>query len=192
MSSSPGPPERSTRDRLLAAAIRLLAERGLEGTGLSALTEASGATKGSLYHFFPAGKAQWVAEALTVYAARLRERLEAQLARAPTPGTAVAAFIAELAHAQEAQGFARGCPVGAVALDVAPEDPLADHCRALIEEWVAVLAPALRPGDMDDGRALATYIIASFEGALLLARVQRDRAPLLEAAKRLQAAVDGS
>jgi TetR/AcrR family transcriptional repressor of lmrAB and yxaGH operons len=181
-----------TRARLLASAVQLLSERGLEGTGLAALIEASGATKGSLYHFFPEGKSQWVAEALSVYSAQLRAGLDARFAKAATPGAAVAGFIEDAAKRQEQQAFQRGCPIGAVALDVAPDDPLAAHCSALFDDWVATLARHLRPGKAKEGRALAEWVIASFEGALLLSRVRRSAAPLREAAKRLRTAVDAT
>jgi AcrR family transcriptional regulator len=180
-----------TRERLLASAVQLLSQRGLEGTGLAALIEASGTTKGSLFHFFPEGKAQWVAEALSLYSAHLLAGLDARFAKAATPGAAVAAFIEDAAKRQEQQGFAGGCPIGAVALDVAPDDPLAAHCSALFDDWVATLAKHLRPGRAKEGRALAEWVIASFEGALLMARVRKSAAPLREAAKRLKAAVDG-
>lgn len=180
-----------TRERLLATAVRLLSERGLEGTGLAALIEASGTTKGSLYHFFPDGKAQWVAEALSLYSAQLLVGLEGRFAKAATPGAAVAGFIEDAARRQEQQGFAGGCPIGAVALDVAPDDPLAAHCGALFDDWVDALAKHLRPGKAKDGRALAEWVIASFEGALLMARVRKSAAPLREAAKRLKDSVDG-
>jgi AcrR family transcriptional regulator len=180
-----------TRERLLASAVKLLSERGLEGTGLAALIEASGTTKGSLYHFFPEGKAQWVAEALSVYSAQLIAEFNARFAKAATPGAAVAAFIEEAAKRHEQQGFTRGCPIGAVALDVAPDDPLAAHCSALFDDWVTTLAAHLRPGKAKEGRALAEWVIASFEGALLLARVRPSAAPLREAAKRLRLSIDG-
>lgn len=181
-----------TRDRLLASAVQLLSERGLEGTGLAALIEASGTTKGSLYHFFPEGKSQWVAEALSLYSAQMRAGLDARLAKAAMPGAAVAAFIEDAAKRQESQGFTRSCPIGAVALDVAPDDPLAAHCNALFDDWATTLAVHLRPGDRKEGRALAEWVIASFQGALLLSRVRRNAAPLREAARRLRAQVDAS
>lgn len=181
-----------TRDRLLATAVQLLSERGLEGTGLAALIEASGTTKGSLYHFFPEGKSQLVAEALSLYSSQIRAGFHARFATAATPGAAVAAFIEDAAKRKESRGFNRSCPIGTVALDVAPDDPLAAHCSALFDDWAATLAVYLRPDDEKDGRALAEWVIASFEGALLLSRVRRSAAPLREAALRLRAQIDAS
>lgn len=181
-----------TRDRLLATTVQLLSERGLEGTGLAALIDVSGTTKGSLYHFFPEGKSQLVAEALSLYSSQIRAGFHARFATAETPGAAVAAFIEDAAKRKERQGFNRSCPIGAVALDVASDDPLAAHCSALFDDWATTLAAYLRPGDEKDGRALAEWVIASFEGALLLSRVRQSAAPLREAALRLRAQIDAS
>lgn len=41
-----------TKERILAVAERLFAERGYDGTGVQHLAEAAGITKPSLYHFF--------------------------------------------------------------------------------------------------------------------------------------------
>lgn len=181
-----------TRDRILATAVQLLSERGHKGTSLAALLEESGTTKGSLYHFFPEGKSQCVAEALSLYSFQMRSGLDARFAKAPTPGAAVADFIEEAARRQESQNFTRSCPIGAVALDVAPDDPLASHCNALFDDWAFTLAGYFQSEDQNEGRALAEWVIASFEGALLLSRVRRSAAPLCAAAKRLRAQVDAS
>ena len=43
----------ATRQRFLAVATRLFAERGYEGTSIEAILEETGASRGSLYHHFP-------------------------------------------------------------------------------------------------------------------------------------------
>src|SRR4029453_2487476 len=53
-----------SRERMVEAAETLLRERGLAGAGIQQVVAQSGAPIGSLYHFFPGGKMQLVAEAL--------------------------------------------------------------------------------------------------------------------------------
>lgn len=43
---------RSVPERLLAAATRLFAERGYEGTSVQEIVTAAGVTKGAMYHYF--------------------------------------------------------------------------------------------------------------------------------------------
>ena len=50
-----------TRDRIIAATNELFRRTGYNATSLSQISKASGATIGSIYHFFPGGK-----DALTV------------------------------------------------------------------------------------------------------------------------------
>ncbi len=53
-----------TRDRMIAGAARLLAERGLQETSFSEVLELTGAPRGSIYHHFPDGKDQLIASAI--------------------------------------------------------------------------------------------------------------------------------
>ena len=53
-----------TRARIVEATSALFMRQGCSATGLKAIAEASDATTGSLYHFFPGGKAELTAEVL--------------------------------------------------------------------------------------------------------------------------------
>ena len=46
----------TTEDRIIAATNELFRHHGYNGTSLKQISEASGATIGSIYHFFPGGK----------------------------------------------------------------------------------------------------------------------------------------
>ena len=58
------------RDRLLAATEAMLREVGMAGTGIKDVVKRSGAPIGSLYHYFPGGKAQLVHESLAIHAGK--------------------------------------------------------------------------------------------------------------------------
>jgi TetR/AcrR family transcriptional repressor of lmrAB and yxaGH operons len=45
------------RGPIVDAAVRLFRRQGYAGTGLNDIVDTSGAPKGSLYHYFPDGKA---------------------------------------------------------------------------------------------------------------------------------------
>lgn len=53
-------PESETRGLVVAAAGRLLSERGYEGMSLGDVAAAAGVTKAALYHYFPQGKNQLI------------------------------------------------------------------------------------------------------------------------------------
>ena len=69
-----------TRERIVTATNELFRRRGYNGTSLKDVTVASGATTGSLYHFFPGGKAELAAFHDDVD--ELRDRVERLAARA--------------------------------------------------------------------------------------------------------------
>jgi AcrR family transcriptional regulator len=52
------------RDRMIAGAARLLAQRGLQATSFSTVLAETGAPRGSIYHHFPEGKDEMVAVAI--------------------------------------------------------------------------------------------------------------------------------
>ena len=56
---------RKQRDSLIWAAAKLFRRQGYSGTGLRDILAASGAARGSLYHYFPDGKEQIGAAAVT-------------------------------------------------------------------------------------------------------------------------------
>ena len=173
--------QQSTRERLIAAAARLFQERGYAGVGLSEVLAAAGAPKGSLYHHFPEGKAQLAAAALEAAGANL----EASLHHARAVGGDAAGMIEGygdlLAGWLEGSGFTRGCPIATVALEQAGEDGvLSDVVRTVFARWRAALSSAIAEQGVSAGRAerLADLALASVEGALILARAERNAEPV--------------
>jgi TetR/AcrR family transcriptional repressor of lmrAB and yxaGH operons len=84
-----------------------------------------------------------------------------------------------------ATGFRAGSPIATVALDIAGEsEPIRVACAAAYALWGNEIAERFAGwGVPADRRApLATVVIAAIEGALLLARVRQEVAPLHEVA----------
>ena len=69
------------RDRMVEAALAGLQASGLAGAGINQVVAASGAPKGSLYHYFPGGKSQLVREALVRFGDRRIAALERVFSR---------------------------------------------------------------------------------------------------------------
>src|ERR1700751_4274728 len=65
-----------TRVRLVESAAELFSRQGFGATGIKAVLAAAAAPYGSLYHFFPGGKQELGAAALTHGGERYRELLE--------------------------------------------------------------------------------------------------------------------
>jgi TetR/AcrR family transcriptional repressor of lmrAB and yxaGH operons len=178
------------RDRIVRAASKLLRQRGYSGTGLADIVALSGAPKGSIYHYFPQGKDQIAAEALR-YAGRLVSETVTNLCtRAETPADALRAYGALLAGWMADSGFMDGCPITTTVLQTAPANAeLAEAGRNAFAEW----SDALRIKLVDSGlpperaRRLAGLAIMALEGALILARVEASKAPIVLATEEVAA-----
>ena len=190
-------PEKSTtRERMIAATARLLQRQGMAATGLTEVLDAAGAPRGSLYHHFPRGKNQLVAEAVRFSSARIARAIEAAMASPLPLPDALRAFTDFYESSLGDSDFRDGCPVATTALEAsalgAPEVEAA--CAEAFAAWQEPIARRLvaeghLPAAADE---LATIIIASLEGALLLARASHSMQPLNTVASHLAALLSPS
>jgi TetR/AcrR family transcriptional regulator, lmrAB and yxaGH operons repressor len=176
-----------TRGKLVDATAELLRRQGYHATGLAEIVAESGAPRGSVYFYFPGGKDELACEALVKSGEQWTVRINAALAAAPDLDGAIAAIIELLAVDLEASGFEHGCPVAAVALEAtspAVRAAVAEHYAS----WQASIAARLVTLGFapDPAAEMATVALAMIEGGLLLARVARDRAPLVAVGRTLR------
>lgn len=178
----------SPRDRMVVAAIQGMRTSGLAGAGINQVIAASGAPKGSLYHYFPGGKQQLAQEALERFGEERRAALAKAMAGSGEPGAKILRLFTGMAKGLEREQFQAGCAVAGVALDLQPDSAdLAPVCAAQFALWADTLADGLAP--LPPARRLpwARLVITTFEGALVQARALRNARPLLEAGEMLAA-----
>jgi TetR/AcrR family transcriptional repressor of lmrAB and yxaGH operons len=179
-----------TRKKLVATTAELLQRQGYHATGLSQIVAESGAPRGSLYFYFPDGKDQLAVAALDASSTEWRARIDAAVAAAADLGQAVEDVCRLLADDLAQSDYQRGCPVAAVALEAAATSgPVRKAVEGHYAHWSESIVERLGALGMarDAARQLATFVLASVEGALLLAKVQRSREPLLVVGKMLRA-----
>jgi TetR/AcrR family transcriptional repressor of lmrAB and yxaGH operons len=166
---SPGP-----RERLVAATIDLVRERGVHGAGLADVLERAGTARGSVYQHFPDGKGQLVAEAVRVAG----DHLEGLVAAHEEPVAMVDALLAWWAREIDRHGGRRGCPVAAAAVD--PDPAVNAAALEVFERLHRRLADAI--GDA----ARAGFVLSAVEGAVLRSRVAGDTTALDEVRSQLR------
>lgn len=174
---------------MLDTAAELFHTQGYHATGLTQLTTASGAPKGSLYFHFPGGKEQLAAEALAMSGAAWREALAAALSSAESVADGMDATLELLARTLEESDYRRACPLTTVALDAAPEsEPIRDACVEGFDSWQQAINETLAAQGIPADRAeeMATVALSAIEGALMLARTRRDVTPLRTVARHLR------
>lgn len=167
----------TTRERMIEAAEKLLAERGLSGASFPEVLALTGAPRGSVYHYFPEGKGQLVAEALDFAAERMFGWLEARRGNAATE--IVAYYFHVWAEMLRRSDFAAGCSATAV-LTASQEPDLVRHAAEAFASQRRQLTELLIEGHLDGDSApgFAALLVASAEGAVLLSRGSQSLDPL--------------
>jgi AcrR family transcriptional regulator len=185
------PRQSDARTRMIQSAALLFRERGIEGTAFADVLEHSGAPRGSVYHHCPGGKLQ-LAEEATRYAGDFIAAGLAAALEQSDPLAALDAFATTWIAIVEDSGFEAGCPIVAAALEGAHAPGARKAAGDAFAKWQDVLAEAIaRHGTPPDrARSLATLIIASIEGAVVLARAQETTEPLQRVAAELRALVE--
>jgi TetR/AcrR family transcriptional regulator, lmrAB and yxaGH operons repressor len=176
-----------SRQRMIESAAVVMRERGVEATSFSEVLARSGAPRGSIYHHFPGGKAQLIEEA-TQYAGEFSAAGLTIALRDDDPVAAVTAFCNGWIKLLRRSDFSAGCPVVAAALEGDRTPGAREAAAAAFVRWEKLLSDAIatHTDAPERAQALATLIIASVEGAVVLARATRSTAPLERVAGEMQ------
>ena len=177
----------SARDDMLRSAALLFRAKGVEATSLADVIEHAGAPRGSIYHHFPRGKPQLVEEATRTAGVMMGSMISAGLAQngpAATIGALIDGFRRELV----ATDYAAGCPIAPAALDGVNSPGALAAAGETFEFWEDTIAAALwqRGIERERARGLATMSIAAVEGALMIAKAQRNTRALDRTEDELQ------
>jgi TetR/AcrR family transcriptional repressor of lmrAB and yxaGH operons len=172
------------RERMVASAVNLLARHGLQSTSFSEVLEDSGAPRGSVYHHFPRGKDQMIGSALDAAGDRAIELLDR---KAGASAEEIATWFLHIWREVLIRGkFEAGCAVLAVA--VAADSPeLLDQTARVFRTWRRRLAELLEQGGLQaaDAARFAAVLVASSEGAVVLARAEQSLEPFDLVAEQL-------
>lgn len=167
-----------TRRKIVAAAAPIFNKRGYEGSSLNDLMQATGLKKGGIYRHF-VNKQELAAEAFdytweAAWNARLA-RIDENASGIEKVKQLIANFI------DHRSPVAGGCPILNTAVDADDGNPvLRAHVARALRSWLsrleAMVIDAQRRGETSPGidpKAVATLIVASLEGALMMSRIQR-------------------
>ena len=182
----------ATKQRIVERSAELFMRQGYASTGVKQIVAEAGAPFGSLYHFFPAGKEQLGAETIRWSGARYAQLIDVFFVAGADPVAATRAFFAAAGETLRETGYADACPIATVALEVSStSEPMREACAEVFESWISLTQARLLESGLTPraARALAISILASLEGAFVLARALRSTEPLLAAGEDAAAAV---
>jgi AcrR family transcriptional regulator len=181
-----------TRARIVQRSAELFRRQGYTGTGVKQIVAEASAPFGSVYHFFPGGKEQLGAEVIRWSGAIYGQLIDAFFEPGADPVAATRAFFAAAADTLEETGYADACPIATVALEISStSEPMRQACAEVFDSWIQAAAGRLAASGLTPGqaRSLAITMLASLEGAFVLARALRSTEPLAIAGAAAAAAV---
>jgi TetR/AcrR family transcriptional repressor of nem operon len=178
-------PKPNVRDRLLAASLATLHGKGFNATSVQDITDAAGVPKGSFYNHF-ASKEILGAEVLALYSDNNRAGF------APLGDLSIAPLERLRRHFETmivlASGDGRfpGCILGNFANELSTQSPMIrEKVAASLQRWsdavATAIADAQHGGDIADdmpAAMLATFVVNAWQGSLVRAKAEQDRAPL--------------
>jgi len=172
-----------TRDRIVEAARELFFEQGYGATSIAQILQRSEANSGSLYYYFPT-KEDLLAAVLEKYKTMLVPMvIGPAMDRASDPVEQVFAVLDGYRRLVEMTHFRLGCPIGNLGLEIANSHPQAlQLVTENFQGWSAAVRDILLKAkdrfpveaDLD---SLADYLLATMEGAVMLARTYKDMTP---------------
>ncbi|OCO99950.1 TetR family transcriptional regulator [Ensifer sp. LC13] len=198
MSERPTSPNRRMNDpqglrqRLVDAAYVAFSTRGYHSSALHDLKRDADVTGGALAHHFPTKKAL----GLAVIQDRVAEAVEltwiTPVKLAATTADGIQAVFAAIISELERKGGVSGCPLNNLALELSREDEdFQAAIEAIFTRWRTAIADKLRadlraaPVRDFDFEALATLVVATYSGAMAMAKASQSVAPLKICAEQL-------
>jgi TetR/AcrR family transcriptional repressor of nem operon len=175
-----------TRHRIVRAAARRFRSRGTEGATIENLMRDLRLTHGGFYRHF-GNKEQLFIEAFEQSLKELASKARSAIQHAPRGGELKALIDGYLAI-EHSNDIAGGCPVAALAAEIARRPPKAraDFLRVLINH-IALIAKYIPGATEEERERKARVLLSSMAGTLTMARVivdDQQRRRFLDGAKK--------
>lgn len=181
-----------TRERLMNAAFEEVYHNGFQGSDLKAILAKAGVTKGALYHHFDGKEALGHAVVEHVIARITQDKWLAPLDDVDDPIDALLGILDDTGTSDaEVNG---GCPLNNLAQEMSPLDEgFRRRLSEIFTNWIGGVTDALRLGQINgkvrndiDARDTATFLVATYEGYISLAKTAQDGRVLVAGMKQLR------
>lgn len=166
--------------------MQTLHERGYSGAGVREITADAGVPQGCFTNHFQSKEA-FVVVILDRYHARTQTIMDRTLRDESLPAVGrIRAYFDDITQWLEAAGWRYGCLVGNLSLEM-PErsellrSHLIDVCRTLTDAFADVVRIGQVQGEIRrdlDADDVATFLLASWEGAMMRMKVDRSPQPI--------------
>ena len=176
----------SLKEKIIASGVGTLHKRGFASAGIREITAEAGVPQGCFTNHFRSKEA-FAAVALDRYHEQTQAIMDSTLRDySRRPRERLRAYFDAIAKWLEDSGWRYGCLVGNMSLEV-PEhsDLLRRHlmevCRSLTDSFAETVRAAQAAGEVSselDADDVATFLLASWEGAMMRMKVERSPEPI--------------
>jgi len=179
-------PKPSNRERILQAGLKLMYRDGYAGAGVRDIVAEAPAPQGSFTNHFRSKEA-FAREVLDLYFDHTKRLVaEALDDRGLKPRERLKRYLDIITGRLAGAGFTRGCLIGDFSLEAAPQSELIrTRLVEIFAEWRAPFAACIAEGQGAGEIAatfapheMADFLLASWEGAILRMKVERNAEPL--------------
>jgi len=188
-------PER-TRELLLRAAFEEIYRTGFRSADLDAILAVAGVTKGALYYHFDNKDALGYAVLDEVMASDLHQKWVQPLRNAKDPIAALIRIVQS--ESVKREDVRRGCPLLNLSNEMSGLDEgFRRRTAKLFKNWHDAVAGALREGQKRrivrseiDADETATFLIATYEGYVVLGKNSQDPRTMLSGQRRVSGQIE--
>lgn len=176
----------TTKTALLDIGAQLISEQGFNHTGIESVLKTAGVPKGSFYYYFES-KEDFGLQLIERNSADYLTRLDDILADSTrTPLQRLRRYFEDGLDTMARQSCRKGCLIGNLSQELADQnEAFRLKLAEIFTRWNHRLADCLREaqaaGELSkefDPVELAAFCLASYEGAMLKAKVMRSPAPV--------------
>jgi TetR/AcrR family transcriptional repressor of nem operon len=178
-------PRASVKEQLVEAAVKTLHQQGFNGSSVQDITDAAGVPKGSFYNHFE-GKEDLAVEALERYWHRVLISLKSLSDTKTAPAIRLKRYFRYLNEVTRQNKYQTGCMVGNLSAEMSDQSiSIRKKLALLLAAWTRAIEACVREAQADgsmrrdiDAKAIASFLLNAWEGAVVRAKVDRSHAPL--------------
>jgi TetR/AcrR family transcriptional regulator, transcriptional repressor for nem operon len=188
-----------TRERILSQVAPLFNQRGFSGAAMSDVMAATGLEKGGIYRHFESKEALALAAFDFAAAEMARHMMDAVQGHQRTTDRLIA-LLSLWERVAVDPPIAGGCPVMNTAIENDDSNPAlrdrARHAMSRLHKWLRLMiGEGIETGELRpdvDPAALASVLLSTLEGALMLSRLYRDPVHMQRATQHLTSVVQAA
>ncbi|MYV31181.1 TetR family transcriptional regulator [Rhodococcus sp. DSM 6344] len=174
------------RQHLVEKGTQVFLERGYSGSAVQDITAAAEVPKGSFYNHFESKEA-FGGQVLQEFFSDLQRTISSTLEDASVPPVRrLQNYFAAIIETLDGQGYLFGCLIGNFSVELSPlSDVVRTELLRIFEQWVKPFQKCIIEGQETGSirrdlapDLLADFLIASWQGAILRMKIERNREPL--------------